>query len=191
MASGNLLPMCGHQIGIPGPFCPRKHTGRSRRRAIFKTDSVSFLYVTRPTGYISTPSQTPLACPTYTTLIPLWAVSDHAPRQRHLQPSPAPQEAHFRSIPACGPSWTDQPRTIQGWSAPASSHKVPGSSTYSRLQTGAHVGLARLHHSQSCELPVSLKHRLSYPTTTTTTYRLPLAVFFGSRTTAPALLQTA
>lgn len=105
-------------------------------RPFSKTEPVLFLLVTRPTGYISSaPSQLPLAFATYTILIPLWAASGHAPRPRNdSNVPPLPKKSISGLPPLVVPHerTPHDPRVAP--SAPASSHKVPGSTTYSRLQ---------------------------------------------------------
>lgn len=140
-----------------------------------QTNTVSFLHVTRPTDISSTPSQPPLACPTYTILIPLWAISDHAPVQprqtRHLQRFPAPEE----SIPGSSPPSVPHKRTYPARSKGGAVCPciVPQGSRVIYVCAGDYHGSSggpgQVTSLQSCELLVSLKHRPSHPTTSTST----------------------
>lgn len=119
-ACGSSLPTCLSSNRFTWTIPPPWHTGQSRMQTIF---SMSHSYMSHARLDI---------CPLHPPNLPWPAVlpqhsfhfgpcqimppdSQTAQTDRRLQRSPAPLEVYFRSIPTCGPSRTNQPRTIQGW----------------------------------------------------------------------------
>lgn len=183
-AGQDIWKLAASKSNHSGPFQPRGTPPVKAEDRSFPIHHLRFLH-----RYISsTTCQPPLARHTYTTSFPFGPCRNHAPRHRYVSniPSPAPQEVYFRFIPACDPPRTNQPRTNPrvAPSAPASSHKVPGSTTYSRLQQ-------ELMWAWSCYITPravsssSLKHRLSDQ------QQQHYCCDFGPRTTVPAFFQTA
>lgn len=152
------------------------------------------------TEYISwTPSQPVLASPARKILIPVLGGVGSCPHVGKTSPTvPRPRYSTFRSIPAClsmTDSFSDQPTPHEpkgGSVCPCIVPQGSGGQLHLLRTTGSSCGPCHVTSLSQLQYklvpPESLKHKLSHPTTTTTTNSI--ALFSWSRAILPSFLQT-
>lgn len=133
----NLLPRCYHQNGLLGPFSAGEHTGRGRMQTRSPRLDLSHSFMSHVRLDIF-----PLHPPNLPWLSLLTQSSFHfgqlqvMPPDRETTPTfpPLPNKSISGLPPLVVPHERTPHDSRVAPSAPASSHKVPGSTTYSRLQ---------------------------------------------------------